>query len=234
MKIDCIIVDDEPKALELLEKYIAKVPLLCLKKKCFDAFEALEHVRAQPVNLIFLDVSLPELSGMELAGMLAASQPIVFTTAYPEHALQGYEYNAIDYLLKPFSFNRFVQAVNKVAALFSANADNSHPMPPRNLFVKSGREFINIRLDDILFFESMKEYVGIYTLSGRHLVYKRMKVLEQSLPEQFLRIHHSYIVNVCRIQRIANGLVVIGKHEIPISGGYKDKVQEHIARNFLF
>lgn len=227
MKITCIIIDDEPKALELLQMYIGQTPGLLLLESCYDAYEAMSAIKIATPDLIFLDINMPQVSGIELAALLPKEQPIIFTTAYAEHALKGYEFNAVDYLLKPFGPDRFLRAVNKAKEYIKLKKNNSV------LFVRSGKELLHINLQEVLFFESMKEYIAIYTGNGKTLIYKRMKELEMELPAQFIRIHHSYIINTQKINKIGMGRVTIGDRELPISNGYKERFMQHIAGNVI-
>src|SRR5215831_8701784 len=234
--LTCLIVDDEPNALKLLEDHIRKVPHLQLMHKCFDAFEALEFIRANQVDLIFLDINMPQLSGMELAAMLPKGQKIIFTTAYSEFALEGYEYNAVDYLLKPISFKRFMQAISKLSTLDRAE----EPTPSKSsddegkyMFVKSGKQIIKVEYAAILYLEALKEYVCIYTTEEKLLVYKRMKDLEETLPSSFIRIHNSYIININHLQKIDANQAIIGKEKIPVSSSYRDHLLELINKRMI-
>jgi two-component system, LytTR family, response regulator len=235
--ITCLIVDDEPNAVQLLEDHIRKVPFLQLKAKCYDAFEVLEFLKSDTVQLIFMDINMPQLSGMDLAAMLPKDQHIIFSTAYANYALEGYEYNAVDYLLKPVTFKRFMQAVNKAQSLFaqprqetvvkevSASADY--------IFVKSGKQLIKVEYDKVLYLEALKEYVNIVTADSKMMIYKRMKELEEQLPANFVRIHNSYIINVSHIQHIADNQVVIGKNKLPVSASYREAFLQLVNKKLL-
>ncbi|MFT3824967.1 MAG: LytTR family DNA-binding domain-containing protein [Chitinophagaceae bacterium] len=234
-QLTCLIVDDEPNAVQLLDDYVHKVPYLQLLQKCYDAFEALEFLKNRQVDLIFLDINMPQLTGMELAAILPKEQKIVFTTAYSEHALEGYEYNAIDYLLKPVTFKRFMQAVQKAQAL-------SLPAPPTAvqespeasyMFVKSGKQIVKVAYNDMLYLEAVKEYVCLYTPGNKLLVYKRMKELEESLPDNFSRIHLSYIINRDHITRIEDNHVLISNARIPISEKYRNEFLQQVNSRLL-
>jgi two-component system, LytTR family, response regulator len=224
--ITCMIVDDEPNAVELLEDHIRKVPRLSLTHKCYDAFEALQVLQSNKVDLIFLDIQMPGLTGMELASFLQKEQRIIFTTAYANYALEGYEYNAIDYLLKPVTFKRFAQAINKALLTFvTAEADY--------IFVKSGKQIVKLAYEQILFIEALKEYVSIALPNEKVLAYKRMKELEEQLPAGFLRVHNSYIVNIQHIDKIVDNQVVIGHVKIPVSASCKPQLLELINKRLL-
>ncbi len=234
--LSCLIVDDEPNALKLLEDHIQKVPFLELKQKCYDAFEALNFLKKESVDLLFLDIQMPEMTGMELAAVVHPNQLIIFTTAYSSYALDGYEFNAIDYLLKPITFKRFMQAVNKVsrflnpareATLGEADAASDY------IFIKSGKEFLKIEYKAILYIEAMKEYVNIVSINGKALFYKRMKQLEEQLPPFFLRIHNSYIINLNHFEKLVDNHVIIRKARLPVSAGYRDQITKFIEKKML-
>lgn len=236
-QITCLIVDDEPNALRLLEDHIRKVPHLQLRHKCFDAFEVLEFLKSNSVDLMFLDINMPQLSGMELAAMMPKDQKIIFTTAYSEFALEGYEYNAVDYLLKPVTFKRFMQAVSKLNILEKRDLPIVEPVAGETeeeyMFVKSGKQIIKVEYQNILYFEALKEYVCIYTPEEKLLVYKRMKELEESLPKNFIRVHNSYIININHLQKIDANQVIIGKEKIPVSNSYRDHLLEVINKRMI-
>jgi DNA-binding LytR/AlgR family response regulator len=236
--ITCLIVDDEPNAVQLLEDHIRKVPFLQLKQKCYDAFEVLEFLKADTVQLIFMDINMPELSGMELAAMLPKEQPIIFTTAYSAHALEGYEYNAVDYLLKPITFKRFMQAVAKAQLLIAAAKQEAPvtkeaPAKAGYIFVKSGKQISKVEYDKVLYLESLREYVNIVTVDSKMMIYKRMKELEEQLPDNFVRIHNSYMVNIDHIEHIADNQVEVGKTKLPVSASYRDAFLQLVNKKLL-
>ena len=226
-KVNCLIIDDEPNAGQLLQDYIAKVPYLVLKATCFDAMEALEFLSRNQADLIFLDINMPELSGMELINMLPREQKIIFTTAYSEYAIQSYEYNAVDYLLKPITFRRFLMAVQKAAHLMDDQPKNAAPslLPSQAeeyLFAKSDKKMIRVTLRDILYFEALKEYVCIHTKAQKIVTYKRMKELLEKLPSHFIRIHNSYIINGDHISRVEGNYVLVSDKNLPVGISYRD------------
>ncbi|KIA91053.1 hypothetical protein OC25_23210 [Pedobacter kyungheensis] len=235
--ISCLVVDDEPNAVKLMEDHISKIPFLQLKQKCFDAFEVMEYLRKETVDLIFMDIEMPEMSGMELATVLPKNQPIIYTTAYSAYALEGYEFNGLDYLLKPITFKRFAQAATKVQdyfALLKQPVDfNTHDVLADCMFVKSGKQVVKINYESILYFEANKEYVNIVAAEGHSLVYKRMKQLEMQLPVNFMRIHNSYIVNINFMQKIIDNHVLIGDTKLPVSAGYRDKLLSFIDKKMM-
>lgn len=236
-RITCLIVDDEPNAVQLLDDHIRKVPFLQLKAKCYDAFEVLEFLKSDMVQLIFMDINMPQLSGMDLAAMLPKDQHIIFSTAYANYALEGYEYNAVDYLLKPVTFKRFMQAVTKAQALFAQPRQETTtavaPATASYIFVKSGKQLIKVEYDKVLYLEALKEYVSIVAADQKLMIYKRMKELEEQLPANFIRIHNSYIVNIDHIQHIADNQVVTGKAKLPVSASYRDAFLQVVNKRLL-
>jgi DNA-binding LytR/AlgR family response regulator len=235
--ITCLIVDDEPNAVQLLEDHIRKVPFLELKAKCYDAFEVLEFLKSDKVQLIFMDINMPQLTGMDLAALLPKDQHIIFSTAYANYALEGYEYNAVDYLLKPVTFKRFMQAVTKAQALFAQPRTETMvkemPAGADYIFVKSGKQLIKVAYDKLLYLEALKEYVNMVMIDSKMMIYKRMKELEEQLPPNFIRIHNSYIVNIDHIQHIADNQVVIGKVKLPVSASYRDAFLQLVNKRLL-
>jgi two-component system LytT family response regulator len=232
IKLDCLVIDDEPNAGQLLEDYIAKIPHLTLKGKCYDAMEALEFLEHSRVDLIFLDINMPRLSGMELAHLLPRQQKIIFTTAYSEYAIESYEYNVIDYLLKPITFKRFLKAIEKTEQIIH---EQPAPTPPPEdyIFVKSDKKMIRITLKDILYFEAVKEYIYVHMDNQKILIYKRMKDLAEKLPADFIRVHNSYIINCNHIGRIEGNFVQIRDGSIPLGISYKEQFLQFIRTRAL-
>ena len=236
----CLAIDDELLALELLEDNISKVPFLELVRKCRSAFEAIEILHQEKIDLIFLDIQMPDVSGIQFLKSLSKKPPVIFTTAFEKYALEGYELDVIDYLLKPFSFDRFLKAVNKAqeylnmtmkpelpASLEGANgADNF-------LFVKTDYKLMKINLNEILYIEGLKDYVKIYTTSSDRPVISllTMKAMEEKLsPREFIRVHRSYIVALHQVQFIQHSTVHMGNKEIPVSEHYKDNFYKIINK----
>jgi DNA-binding LytR/AlgR family response regulator len=225
MSFSCIIVDDEPNALHLMQDYIGRTLLLDLKGTFSDAVEALEFLRKKKaVDVIFTDVNMPMLSGMDMADILPRSQRFIFTTAYSEHALSSFSYYVIDYLLKPISFKRFSQSVAKIEQSFLHSTKDTSAVDQEFIFVKSGKQFIKIIFSEIFFIMGAKEYVSIQTRKGKILVYIRMKGIGDLLPNYFMRVHHSYIVNTKYLERVQSGIVVVAGINIPVSDSYKNSV----------
>ena len=225
MNISCIIVDDEPYAGNLLEEYIAQVPYLHLEKKCLTALEALGFLQNNSVDLIFLDINLPQLSGMQLAHILPAQQKVIFTTAYTSYAVESYTINAIDYLLKPITFERFVKSVEKLhhnPASGNGSAKFSRTTEQGSFFIKSGKAMIKVSSSDIYYIEGLKDYVIFRLEKDKHVVYKKMKELEEILEPGFMRVHHSFIVNVNHIKKIEDNQIYILDQRISISEKYRE------------
>jgi DNA-binding LytR/AlgR family response regulator len=234
MKLRTIIADDEPFALELLKSYVEKVPFLELVGACKSAVEVMEKLEEEAeIDLLCLDIQMPSLTGMQLAKTLGADGPkIIFTTAFEEYAIEGYKVNAIDYLLKPFSFEEFLAAAQKAKRLSS----NSETKLEDYIIVKSDYKLRQIELDDIIYIEGLKDYVKIYRESADKslLTLMSMKKLEAKLPEdRFMRVHRSFIVNLNKIKVVERGSIVFGKEHIPVSDKYKEHFQEFLNQRFL-
>jgi DNA-binding LytR/AlgR family response regulator len=228
MQLSCIIIDDEPNAVNLLEIFIRQATEWTLCHKCYDALEAMAVLKQQRVDFVFLDINMPQLSGMELAALLPQETKIVFTTAYSEYALDSYNFPTIDYLLKPITLKRFLAAQQKVEEYFTTHraGDNGLSGSTKALgdyfFVKSGKELRKILLDDILYFEGEKEYVRLVTGREQLLIYRRLKDIEDQLSLPFVRVHNSFIINIRQLQKIQDNHIYIGAKQIPISEKYKE------------
>lgn len=236
--ISCMIVDDEPNAVKLLENYIQKMPFLVLEQKCYDAFEAIAYLKQGSVDLIFMDINMPQMSGLDLAAQLPKDQSIIFATAYSSYALEGYEYNAVDYLLKPITFKRFIQSIDKFRNRCVPTDPAIDSQPKENvtghyIFVKSGKQYVKLEYNEILYFEARKEYVIVVSANMQTLIYKRMKQLEAQLPPNFIRIHNSFIVNISNLDRVVDNHVVFGQVKLPISSSYREQFLNLIAKNTL-
>jgi DNA-binding LytR/AlgR family response regulator len=244
----CVILDDEPLALDLLADYCAQVPGLELKAQFDDALQGLAYLQDNPVDVVFLDIHMPRLTGVQLAQLLPQPGPrIVFTTAYDQYAVRSYELNAADYLLKPIAFERFVQTVQKLrqqlqpaapAPAVSA-ATPSHteatPTAPDAMFVKNDHRLQRVAFDDILYIEGMKEYLMIYTTTGKVLTLQSFRRVEEVLPpERFARIHKSFLVALSRIEHVERGKVQVAGRLLPIGDTYRDSFNALIkAYNLL-
>jgi DNA-binding LytR/AlgR family response regulator len=226
-----MIVDDEPPAVEVLKTYVTSVSSLKLLTVCKNAIEASNFLQSNKVDLMFLDIQMPHLLGTDLVRTLKHPPNIIFTTAYRKFALDGFELDAVDYLLKPISFDRFLKAVNKVMHSRS-NASVSQPVPiqpatpPQFINLRVDRKNLKVYLDDILFFESLKDYVKVVTRSKNIVTKQSISSLEEMLPANaFIRIHRSYIVSVDKIVSFTSNVIEIQKHELPISRMYRLDVE---------
>ena len=241
MIIKCAIVDDEPLAVNLLASYVEKIPFLELCGKYNNATDALHGIGEQPVDLLFLDIQMPELNGLELSKMIPENTRIVFTTAFDRYAVDGFRVNALDYLLKPISYADFMEACNKALQWFQLvqQSEQTATAPPaaaaveepRSIFVKSEYKLLQINLDDIRYIEGLKDYVKIYTEQSQHpiLSLMNMKAIEQMLPaSRFIRVHRSFIVQKSKIREIERNRIVFGDVYIPIGDSYKQAFQDFI------
>ena len=233
-KIKCVIVDDEPVARKIIESFVAKIPNLNLVKSCKNAMEAFEVVNTQNIDLFFLDINMPDVSGLSLAKTINKKAKIIFTTAYREYAVDGFDLQAVDYLLKPISFDRFLQAVNKF--IETKPEENSITKSEENttrnnyIFVRSERKMVKVVFDEILYVESLSDYIKIYTKSSILVTRETISNIEKKLPtQQFLRAHRSYIINFDKIDSYTNEFIEIEKNAIPISRTYKENVLKKLT-----
>jgi two-component system LytT family response regulator len=225
MNLKCIIIDDEPNAVNLLEILIGQTTQWQLLGKCYNALEAMAFLKVHTVDFIFLDINMPHLTGMELAGLLPKETKIVFTTAYAEHAAESYSYQTIDYLLKPITLKRFLAATQKIEASFNkqpAAEPTAASTDTEYFFVKSGKTLRKILLDEVLYFEGEKEYVRLVTGSEELLIYRRLKDIEEQLKAPFIRVHNSYIVNTKLLSKVQDNHIYIGHKQIPVSDKFRD------------
>lgn len=240
MKLRTIALDDEPLALKLVTDYIEKTPFLELVETFDNPMDAIDFLVDEDVDLILLDIQMPDLTGIEFTKVLQNVPKIIFTTAYERYALDGFKLNAVDYLLKPFSYPEFLTAVQKAKKLIELEQEHAGlPTIEANsqfLFLKSEYKIRRINFNDIQYIEGLKDYVKVYLHSENKpvLSLNSMKSLEQKLPpERFMRVHRSFIVNLDQIEIIERSRIVFGKTYIPVSDQYKDKFQEYLNKNFL-
>ena len=226
MTLNCAIIDDEPLAAQLLESYAKKIPLLQVTGVYNSALTAMADLRQQPVDLLFLDIQMPELSGMELARLIPSETRIVFTTAFKQYAIDGYKVSAFDYLLKPVSYDKFQETVERAAQHFFSQKQTEATTSDRYIFVKSEYKLIRISLDDILYVEGLKDYVRIKLANGNRVMSLiSMKRIEELLPRsEFIRSHRSYIVHMSLVDTIEKQRMLIQGEAIPISDNYKDDI----------
>ena len=230
-KIICLAVDDEPPALEVMKKFITSVHSLELAGTCSDAIEAINFLQKKTVDLIFLDIKMPELLGTDFIRALKNPPKVIFTTAYRKYAIEGFELDAVDYLLKPISFDRFLKAVSKVMQTPlneekpEDEIQNKKPDSQGYISFRSDRRMIKVALSDILYIESIKDYIKVVTIASTIVTKQSISSVEESLPkEMFIRIHRSYIVSMSRIESYNHELVWIAKQELPISRMYRHEV----------
>lgn len=231
MNLRCAIVDDEPLALNLLESYVLKTPFLELAGKYSSAVQAMKDLPDKHVDLLFLDIQMPELNGLEYSKMVDFHTRIVFTTAFDQYAIDGYKVNALDYLLKPISYVDFLQAANKAVQWFELLQQPKEVI--ESIFVKSDYKLVQVELKNILYIEGLKDYVKIYEENTPKpiLSLMSMKAMEELLPvSRFMRVHRSYIVQKDKIRIIDRGRIVFGKSYIPISDSYKQVFQDFLEK----
>jgi len=231
--INCLIVDDEPVAREILESHLAKIDAVNVVAGCKNALEAFHFINVEKIDLIFLDINMPEISGLSFAKSINRNIKIIFTTAYREYAVDGFDLQAVDYLLKPISFERLLQAINKYLDENAGNENIAHreivPEKSDYIFVRSDRKMIKISFPEILYIESLADYIKIH-LSGNTVVTREtMSSIEAKLPQKdFIRIHRSFVVSIAAIESFTNEYIEINRKQLPISRSYKKEVLERL------
>ncbi len=238
MKLSCIAVDDEPLALEKMETYIAKVDYLDLRGTFDNTFDALNFLRQERVDLMFLDIQMDELTGIQLLEVLKNQPKVILTTAYDQYALRGYELDVVDYLLKPFSFQRFLKATEKVFESVRQIQQPTTKSPTHSdkdfILVRSEYRLQKIKLQDIQYIEGMKDYSRIFTPTNKIMTLQNLKKLEEVLPcPPFLRVHKSFIISVDRVNSIGKNDIVVAERTIPIGGLYKKTFMDYLDKQKL-
>ena len=229
--IRCIAIDDEPLALDLVEDFVSKVPFLELVQSFSSALEALEILRNQTIDLLFLDIQMPDISGLQFIKSLENPPKVIFTTAYANHAVEGFNVDAVDYLLKPFTFERFLKAANKAQQHISTeNTGNSPSSVASYMFVKSGYDMVKVDFHSIYYIEGLKDYVKIHTSEKMVIALLSMKSLEDTLPSQFFRVHRSYIINFDHLESVSRRSLLVAKTEIPLGDMYRDSFMAKLGR----
>ncbi|MCC9167490.1 LytR/AlgR family response regulator transcription factor [Pontibacter harenae] len=243
MTIRCLAVDDEPLALDILESYISKLPFLHLVKTCSSATEAMQVLQEEQIDLMFLDIEMPELTGIQLLNILKNQPLIIFTTAYPDYALEGFNQDAVDYLLKPIPYDRFLKAVTKAQDRIQRSGKSQQevtpaatvlqPVPEHDfMFVKADYKTIRVDFADILWIEGLKDYIIIQTKDQKIITLLSMNKMMEKLPEsKFLRVHRSFIVSLQKIDSIEKSRIRIGAKEIPIGEVYKEHFLKWVEEN---
>lgn len=232
MSTRCLIIDDEPLAAELMSDYVEKIPELVLLKTCSNAIEAIEIIKNQEVDLLFLDIQMPMITGIEFLRSLHNPPKVIFTTAYREYALESYELDVVDYLLKPISFERFLKAINKYQGTIEIKTvkSSAEEEPDGHMYIKANKKHHKVLYSDILYAESLKDYLRIHTTQISITTKQKISDLERSLPSYFLRTHRSYIINTRKITAFTAQDVEIGDIEIPIGISYKQSVNVVLRR----
>lgn len=236
---NCIIVDDERPALKLLSAYIAKLPHLKLIASCENAMQAIAALQTQKIDILFLDIQMPELTGLDLLKILKDPPEVVLTTAYRDFAVEGYALNATDYLVKPFSFERFTQAANKATQQINLKfptignkkviPEISTTVSEDHFYIRTNHKMQKVLFKEILYIESMREYVSVFTEKQRFVINQSMNKMQAELPaNQFMRIHRSYTVNLNQIETITGNLIQIREKKIPIGASYKKQFFQKI------
>ena len=231
MKLKCIITDDEPIARKGLQSYVERIDFLELVGVCEDAIQLNNQLKSQQADLLFLDIEMPYMTGIELLNSLSNPPKVIITSAYAEYAIKGYDLEVSDYLLKPISFDRFLKAVNKV---YDQLLSSQTPVVQDYLFVKTSLKLEKIRFNDMRFIEGVENYVAIYTSDGKIITHTTLRTILQKLPPaRFVQVHKSYLVNIDKIDSIEGNLLGIGKNKIPLSRTYKETALEIILKNKL-
>ncbi len=233
MIITCIIVDDEPLARDVLLKYISDCPILQLKATCKSAFEAIEQIKNSSIDLVFLDINMPKLSGLSMVKSMDHPPQIIFTTAYPEYAVEGFEVDATDYLVKPFSFERFMKAVNKALERLKTRDrinESKEIAESGKLVVKADGKLFQIEWKDIAFFEAMGDYIKFHTTNRTIVTHGTLKSIEDRLPEgMFLKVHRSFIISLSKIEFIEGNRIKIGEEFIPVGQSYRTNLDTYLG-----
>lgn len=233
MIINCIVIDDEPLARKGLKEYIADVDFLDLAAEFDNPLQATEFISNGQTQLLFLDIQMPKITGLDFFRSLQHPPPVIFTTAYPQYALEGFEVNALDYLVKPVSFDRFLKAVLKAKEYYEVRDKNvADATASEYFFIKADNKLVRILFDEVLFVEALQNYVTIHTTGKKYMTYLTFKSVEDYLPgDKFIKVHKSYIISASKVDSIEGNEIKIGQHHIPISRNQKDEVMEKLLRN---
>ena len=230
--IKAVIVDDEPLAVELIEEHIKKIPNITSVFSTHNPLDALKFLSENKVDLLFLDVQMPVITGLDLARTLKGGPSIIFTTAYREYAVESYELNVLDYLVKPITFPRFLTAVNKFYETSSnrkvISVNNDGVSEDSSILINENKKFHRVYYNEISYLESLKEYIRVVKSDGQLVTKSTMDSMEKELPDQFLRVHRSFIINVNKVEAFTSSSIEIGEKEIPIGGSYKKWVQDRL------
>jgi two-component system, LytTR family, response regulator len=239
--INCIIIDDEPLAREGIANYVKEIDFLQLIQTCENPVELMKLLDEHPVDLIFLDIQMPKMNGIDFLKIVQRPPMVIITTAFPSFALEGFQLNVLDYLVKPITFDRFFKAANKAKdyhQLIAKSVGSEAPRTEKNadyFFIKCGSKYEKIHFDDILYVEGMQNYITIYTQKGKYVTLLYLKNLEENLDSKlFIRVHKSYIVSINKIEGIAGNEIFIKPHTIPISRNYREQVMAQVVNSKLW
>jgi len=239
--MNCVIIDDEPLAREGLASYVREVDFLNLTGTCENPLELIKLLDHQAIDLIFLDIQMPKMNGIDFLKIMQKPPMVIITTAYPSYALEGFQLNVLDYLLKPITFDRFFKSANKAKDYYRLLNNWAQPGAPKTetdegyFFIKCGNKYEKIYFDEILYVEGMQNYVTIFTAKGKYITLLNLKSLEQNLDSKlFIRVHKSYIVSTGKIDGIEGNDIFIGQHRIPISRNYREQVIRQVVANKLW
>lgn len=229
--MNCLIIDDEPLARDILESYVSKISYLTLIKSCKNAFEASIALQENVIDIVYIDIQMPDISGIKFIETLTNPPLVIFTTAYSHYALNGFELNAIDYLLKPISPERFLKATQKAKDLFDLKQQKITSAPENDfIFIKADYQTIKINYKDILYVEGLKDYVKIYTTKKMIMTLLNIKGIMEKLPNSlFIRVHKSYIVSIAAVEKIEKNTIIIGQKCIPIGDSFKDEFHKKMG-----
>lgn len=231
--IRCVVIDDEPLARQLLEDFISRVPEFSLEGSFSSALKSLELLRKKRADVLFLDIQMPDITGIEFLKTLDHKPFVVLTTAFAEHALQGYELDVVDYLLKPFDFSRFLKSVNKINQRLTGNNKSEKPADNSGyIFIKDGGKLVKIELSSIQYIKGAREYATIVTAEKKIMSLQTMKGMEEMLPAGFIRIHNSYIISLVQLDTVFKNKIQIGRETLPIGITYKKKFFEALERHY--
>ena len=235
MTLNCAIIDDEPLAVELLESYVAKTPYLNLIGSYTNTVNAIQDLRNNRIDVIYLDIQMPNLSGLEFAKIIPSTTKVILTTAFPQYAIEGYKVNAIDYLLKPISYEEFVRSTDKVMEWATQVHRQDLNLNDRTIYVKTDYKLQQLSLDDILYVENYKDYVHFHMRNGERMSTKiSMRRLEEFLPSpEFMRVHRSFVVRMPEVRTIERGNIVFGDLYVPITDKYMEEVQRYLDQRTL-
>ncbi|PKV51411.1 LytTR family two component transcriptional regulator [Aquimarina sp. MAR_2010_214] len=230
MKMRCLIVDDEPLARKGLEDFVYQTPFLEHVKSLASAIETIEFLKENPIDILFLDIQMPDMTGVELIKSFQNPPQVIFTTAHREFALDGFELDVIDFLLKPFSYSRFLKAVNKIVVVDDKKEKNN--VAKNHIFIKCNGMITKVFVDDITFIETAKDYIQIHTIHDKYLTLVSLKHIEEELPkEKFIRVHRYYLVGLSHIKKLEGNLIYVGDHKIKISRTLRNEVYKTIIGN---